>query len=125
MKMLAATGRPILADLGAGGEEEARIRNAIAAAAPSSKRVSVWNGSFANFASSIAASRLYVGYDSSGQHAAAVFGIPRLTIFAGYPNERFLARWRPDGPGPSHAIQTSSPGDALRAVQASLNALLL
>ena len=125
MKILAATGRPILADLGAGGEEEARVRNAIAAAAPSSKRVSVWNGSFANFASSIAASRLYVGYDSSGQHAAAVFGIPRLTIFAGYPNERFLARWRPDGPGPSHAIQTSSPGDALRAVQASLNALLL
>lgn len=124
MRLLAATGRPILADLGAGGEEEARVREAIAAAALSSARISVWNGSFANFASSIAASSLYVGYDSSGQHAAAAFGIPRITVFAGFPQERFLARWRPDGLGPSRAILATNADQTLEAVQQALAELL-
>ena len=122
---LAATGRPILADLGAGGEEESRVRKAIAAAAPSSRRrIDVYKGSFASFAASIAASTLYVGYDSSGQHAAAVFGIPRLTVFAGYPNERFLARWRPDGKGQSHTVLATAPGPAIAAFNAALAALI-
>ena len=120
---LAATGRPVLVDLGAGGEEEARVRRAIAAV-PSSGNISVWNGSFANFASSISAASLYVGYDSSGQHAAAVFGIPRLTVFAGYPNERFLARWRPDGKGQSHTVLATAPGPAIAAFNAALAALI-
>ena len=123
LQALTATGQPILADLGAGGEEETRVRKAIAAA-PSSGPVNVWNGRFANFASSLATSALYVGYDSSGQHAAAVFGIPRITIFAGFPNERFWARWQPDGRGPSHAIRATSPDDTLAQVRAALAALI-
>ena len=124
LRVLTATGRPILADLGAGGEEEARVRKAIAADVSSSGRINVWKGSFANFASSIAASSLYLGYDSSGQHAAAVFGIPRITVFAGFPNERFFARWQPEGRGPSHAIRASNAEDTLEKVRASLAALL-
>ncbi len=123
-RVLTATGRPILADLGAGGEEEARVRKAIAAHAPSSGCINVWKGSFANFASSIAASSLYIGYDSSGQHAAAVFGIPRITVFAGFPNERFFARWQPVGRGPSHAIRATNAEDTLGKVRASLAQLL-
>jgi len=124
MQCLAAAGRPVLADLGAGGEEEARVQQAITNATLSSKCVNVWKGSFANFASSIAASRLYVGYDSSGQHAAAVFGIPRITIFAGFPNERFLARWQPDGPGASRAIKATNPDETMAQVRAGLTGLL-
>ena len=124
MRLLAATGRPVLIDLGAGGEEESRVYKAIAAATPSSRRrINVFKGSFASFASSIATSALYVGYDSSGQHAAAVFGIPRITVFAGYPNERFLARWRPDGKGPSQTVLATTTGETLTALRAALAAL--
>lgn len=124
MSCLAGTGRPILADLGAGGEEESRVRKAIAAAAPSSRhRIDVYKGSFASFVSSIATSTLYVGYDSSGQHAAAVFGIPRITVFAGYPNERFLARWHPDGKGPSYTLLATASEPTVTAVTAALAAL--
>jgi len=44
-----------------------------------------WDGSFAGFASIIAASRLYVGYDSAGQHIAAAAGVPLVSVFAGFP----------------------------------------
>ncbi len=123
MRALVATGRPILADLGAGGEEETRVRKALAAATLSSERF-IWNGSFANFASSIAASALYVGYDSSGQHAAAAFGISGITVFAGFPNERFFDRWQPAGRGASHAIRAADAGTALAGLRASLAQLL-
>lgn len=123
IKVLTDTGRPILVDLGAGGEEEERVRKAIEANQPSSGLVNVWKGSFAAFASSIAASDLYVGYDSSGQHAAAAFGVPRLTLFAGFPNERFLARWQPVGSGTSLAIRAGQP-DAIAPARAAIRQLL-
>lgn len=62
-------------------------------------RIRMFQGSFAAFAGIIARSRLYVGYDSAGQHAAAACGVPLLTVFAGAPCPRFRARWRPTGPG--------------------------
>jgi hypothetical protein len=43
----------------------------------------------------IAASDLYVGYDSALQHVAAALGVPAIDVFAGAPNERFARRWRP------------------------------
>ena len=39
-------------------------------------KAAFWEGSFAGFAAIIAASRLYVGYDSAGQHVAAACGVP-------------------------------------------------
>jgi ADP-heptose:LPS heptosyltransferase len=57
----------------------------------------VWAGSFAGFAERIAASHLYIGYDSAGQHVAAACGVPLISIFAGYPVERMFYRWRPVG----------------------------
>lgn len=118
LRLLISLDRPLLIDLGPGGEEEARVRQALARAGDtlSSEHVHVWRGSFASFASSIATSSLYVGYDSSGQHAAAAFGIPRITIFSGFPNERFLARWQPDGRGVSYAIRATNPQETLDAV---------
>lgn len=92
---LAAAGRPVVVDLGAGGEEEDRVRAAVSQLPGAlAHRVKLFSGSFARFAATVAESSFYVGYDSSGQHAAAAAGTPRATVFAGYASERFLARWR-------------------------------
>ncbi|MCC6536485.1 MAG: hypothetical protein IT162_02985 [Bryobacterales bacterium] len=95
LSSLAAAKRPVVVDLGAGGEEEQRVRAAVSRL-PGARahRVKLYSGSFARFAATIAEASFYVGYDSSGQHAAAASGTPRATVFAGYANERFLARWR-------------------------------
>ncbi len=115
LERLHATGRSILVDLGAGGEESDRVRRAAAGIT----RVDLFAGSFADFASRIAASGLYIGYDSAGQHAAAAAGVPLIAVFAGYPNERFVDRWRPSGPGPVEIVRTGQ-----QTVSEVLNILL-
>ncbi len=98
IRLLAEKFRSIWIDRGAGGEEARRV-TAAAAASGCSDCVHFWEGSFAGFASVIAQSELYVGYDSAGQHAAAASGTPLISIFAGAPSDRFLQRWSPQGPG--------------------------
>jgi ADP-heptose:LPS heptosyltransferase len=95
LETIAAGGFSILIDKGAGGEESERVERAIDGLA----NIRTWQGAFARFAAQIMRSRFYVGYDSAGQHVAAASGVSLVTIFAGYPNERFLERWRPTGPG--------------------------
>jgi ADP-heptose:LPS heptosyltransferase len=94
LALLAQTGEPLTIDQGAGGEEAQRVERAAAA---SGADVALWRGSFAGFASIIAGSRLYVGYDSAGQHVAAACGVPHISVFAGFPCARMFARWRPNG----------------------------
>jgi len=94
LALLARTGLPLTIDQGAGGEEAERAERAAAAAGV---RVERWSGSFAGFAAIIAGSRLYVGYDSAGEHVAAACGVPLIAIFAGFPCVRMFARWRPAG----------------------------
>jgi ADP-heptose:LPS heptosyltransferase len=94
LALLAQTGETMTIDQGAGGEEADRVERAVA---KSGAAVEIWNGSFAGFASIIASSRLYVGYDSAGQHVAAACGTPLVSIFAGFPCPRMFARWRPAG----------------------------
>ena len=101
---LAQRGLPLIVDAGAGGEEAARVEGAIEA---SGARVEVWRGSFAGFASIIKRSRLYVGYDSAGQHVAAACGVPLVTVFAGAPCPRFEQRWRPFGAGPIEVVRAA------------------
>lgn len=96
LRRLAATGLDLAIDAGAGGEEAQRVMRALER---SGAQATVWNGSFAGFAEIIAASRLYVGYDSAGQHVAAACGVPLISIFAGFPCARMFERWRPIGPG--------------------------
>jgi ADP-heptose:LPS heptosyltransferase len=88
--------RPALVDTGAGGEEGERVRRAVAQAGPG---VEAFTGSFAAFASHVAASGHYVGYDSAGGHVAAACGIPLVCTFAGAVSDRMFARWRPWGKG--------------------------
>jgi hypothetical protein len=113
---LVSRGARVLLDSGAPGTDEAER-----AARYESYGIALWRGSFDAFAGSIARSRIYIGYDSAGQHVAAAAGIPRITVFAGYPNQRFLDRWRPDGPGPS-VIVCDQPG-VLDALWSALDSL--
>ena len=84
---------PVLIDKGAGGEEAERVEKAVAGL----PNIRCWEGAFAPFAAAIAKSRLYVGYDSAGQHVAAACGVPLVSVFAGFPSPRMFSRWRPAG----------------------------
>jgi ADP-heptose:LPS heptosyltransferase len=105
LALLAATGLPLTIDKGAGGEEAARVEEACRR---SGIAATFWEGSFAGFAALIAASRLYVGYDSAGQHVAAAAGVPLISIFAGFPAPRMFDRWRPTTPT-AHVIRVDRP----------------
>jgi ADP-heptose:LPS heptosyltransferase len=102
LRLLAATERPLWIDRGAGGEEAARVEQAVER---SGAEASFWDGSFAGFASYIAGASLYVGYDSAGQHVAAAAGVPLIGVFAGFPVPRMFDRWRPNG----HVIRVDRP----------------
>jgi ADP-heptose:LPS heptosyltransferase len=95
LALLGELGLPMWIDRGAGGDEAERVTRAVER---SGAPAAFWDGSFAGFAGIIAASRLYVGYDSAGQHAAAACGVPLISIFAGFPVRRMFDRWRPAGP---------------------------
>jgi ADP-heptose:LPS heptosyltransferase len=98
--------RPILIDKGAGGEEAERVERAVAKVGGDG--IVMWDGSFAGFAAHVQRSRLYVGYDSAGGHAAAACGIPLISIFAGAASERMFQRWRPTGAGKIEIVRASS-----------------
>lgn len=118
LEILAATGRSILIDTGAGGEEAERVERAVAGL----PNVRCWHGTFAPFAAEIARSKVYVGYDSAGQHVAAACGTPLVTVFAGFPNERFFERWRPKASAQVEVIRADSPDpdEVLAAVRMAL-----
>jgi ADP-heptose:LPS heptosyltransferase len=118
LELLAGTGAPMCIDTGEGGEEAERVQRAVDR---SGVRAAVWSGSFAGFAAIVAGSRLYVGYDSSGQHVAAACGVPLITIFTGYPVPRMFDRWRPVGER-SQVIRLDDP-DPLAALERVREAL--
>jgi ADP-heptose:LPS heptosyltransferase len=122
LRLLAATGLPIVLDKGGSDEEAARVERA---AEHSGAPVSFWEGSFAGFASVVAGSRLYVGYDSAGQHVAAACGVPLISVFAGFPAQRMFERWRPVGPN-CHVIRVDQPDveETLAQVQQALARIL-
>jgi ADP-heptose:LPS heptosyltransferase len=118
IRMLAATGAQVVIDEGAGGEERERVRR-LAHTMPSIQTLS---GAYAPFARTISRAKLYVGYDSAGQHVAAACGVPLISIFAGYPSDRMFARWRPVGPGKITVIKVDrrDPSCGLGRVAGSL-----
>jgi ADP-heptose:LPS heptosyltransferase len=122
LRMLAATGLPIVLDKGGSNEEAVRVERA---AESSGAPVSFWEGSFAGFAAIIASSSLYVGYDSAGQHVAAASGVPLISIFAGFPVPRMFDRWKPVGPQ-CHVIRVDRPDvdETLARIERVLQAVL-
>ncbi|MBA3974695.1 MAG: hypothetical protein C0504_10835 [Candidatus Solibacter sp.] len=108
-----------------GSEEEARVRAAVEAAGEQGKRIGIHTGSFASFAAMIAASSLYFGYDSAGQHVAAAMGVPVVSVFKGFANQRMLARWTPHGPGPVTVLRADRFQDSSSLLDAAVKALTL
>jgi ADP-heptose:LPS heptosyltransferase len=120
LALLAAGGAVLEIDKGAGGEEAARVERAVER---SGVKAEFWEGSFAGFAAIIAASRLYVGYDSAGQHVAAACGVPLVSIFAGFPAPRMFHRWRPTGEGATVIrVDRPNPLETLERVRAAIAA---
>jgi ADP-heptose:LPS heptosyltransferase len=123
LEILAATGKRIVIDEGAGGDERDRVRR-LSARFPA---LVTWSGAYAPFADTISRAQLYAGYDSAGQHVAAACGVPLLSIFAGYASERMFERWRPSGPGPVKTIKAGGldPAAVVEQVRRELQNLTL
>jgi ADP-heptose:LPS heptosyltransferase len=104
-------------DRGAGGEEARRVTAAVESSGVAN-RVRFWEGSFAGFASLVAQSDLYVGYDSAGQHAASAAGTRLITVFAGAFTGRFRSRWEPYGAGVMSVIRADAldPAECFQAL---------
>jgi ADP-heptose:LPS heptosyltransferase len=88
-----------------GGGERERLRCDVLA----------WQGGVGAFSSLIAASDLYVGYDSAFQHVAAALGVPVIDIFADLGNPLFVSRWEPYARGPVKTVKTGPPHENLLA----------
>jgi len=120
LALLGESGACLTVDTGAGGEEAERVRRAVER---SGVRAALWEGSFAGIAARIAASRLYVGYDSAGQHVAAACGVPLISVFAGFPAPRMFARWRPVGERATVLrVDRPDPEETIRRVREALQA---
>jgi hypothetical protein len=91
LRALSDTGASVLVDKGGSAEERERVERALLPG------MRTHDGAFAPFASQIATSKLFVGYDSAGGHVASACGVPLISIAKGFVSERMAARWRPTG----------------------------
>lgn len=119
LKALVKKGRPILLDRGAGGEEGKRADELQSQL--DSPLLTLHTGSYASFASHIAQSRLYAGYDSAGQHVASAAAVPLISIFGGHVCDRMMHRWSPTGPQSKIVLFDGSNHCAVR--EAALKAI--
>jgi hypothetical protein len=109
---LAARGRRVLVDRGAGEEETSRVDRAAAGL----EQVTMYDGDYAPFAARIMKAKLYIGYDSAGQHVASAAGVPLISVFRGFASERMLQRWTPAGHQDIAVIPVRGNEDPLAAV---------
>ncbi|MCC6263379.1 MAG: hypothetical protein IT169_07370 [Bryobacterales bacterium] len=127
LRLLTGTGRRVWVDCGAGDAEADAVRRAVAESGIPAGRIETLSGSFANFCRVIRQASLYVGYDSAGQHAAAAMGVPAITLFKGYPNERMYDRWQPCGAAQSKVMRiapSAVEAEVLDDVRTALQAIL-
>ena len=136
LQLLLLHGYAVVLDQGAGEDEltrTARLVQEIEVSGASVARIegdvrsiadlNVWRGSLSGFAGLIAASDLYVGYDSAGGHLAAALGVPGIDIFAGASSARMVERWHPWGLRPGGVIAVDArqtPEQVLNAVRERL-----
>lgn len=88
------------------GEIEASAAEATerAAAERGFAELELFEGPLSGFAGVIAASDLFVGYDSAAGHIAAALGVPGTDVFRGAVSERMLQRWSPWGKRPGQVV---------------------
>ena len=85
--------------------------------APLCPNLLIWQGELGAFCGLIAASDLYIGYDSAGQHIAAALGTPAIDMFADRTYPQMAKRWRPTGPGIVQIVE-AAPGESENDLQA-------
>jgi hypothetical protein len=122
LRGLVERGLSVMLDTGAGGEEAQRAE----ALARRVRGVETFRGPYAPFAEMISRAKLYVGYDSAGQHVAAACGVPLVSVFAGYASDRMFERWKPWGPGPREIVKVTArqPNEILARTMAAVDRLL-
>ena len=136
LSLLRSRGYAVVLDQGAGKEELLRTSNLIDSIRETGASISrlgdtagpiadlnAWRGSLSGFAGYIAASDLYVGYDSAGGHLAAALGVPGIDIFAGAASPSMIEHWTPWGKAPASVIAVrpgQTPEEVLAAVQEQL-----
>jgi hypothetical protein len=110
--------RRITLDVGPTAGEVARAKRA----ADGLPHVTLYQGDYAPFAAMITRSRLYIGYDSAGQHVAAAAGTPLVSVFAGYASERMFQRWRPTGQGRTEVIGVPAAENSKSILERTISA---
>lgn len=134
VRSLLAEGGAVIVDKGV-GEEVARVGSILstlgqegvrgleltAGALPpietlARSRLLVYQGAAGPFADLIAASDLYVGYDSAFQHIAAALSVPVIDIFVDAPNDVFRRRWRPHSQAAVTVVEAAARADGGEAL---------
>ena len=72
-------------------------------------RLLLFQGPVAEFGALLGQCRIYVGYDSLGQHLAGALNLDLVTVFGGHASPLFVRRWRPGGRGRVRLVE-SGPG---------------
>ena len=72
-------------------------------------RLVLFQGPVDEFGALLEQCRIYVGYDSLGQHLAGALNLDLVTVFGGHASPLFARRWRPGGSGRIRVIE-SGPG---------------
>lgn len=95
----------VVVDKGFGQAEGAAVEATAAAARNEGlTEIEVYEGPLSGFAGVIAASDLFVGYDSAAGHIAAALGVPGIDVFRGAVSERMMQRWSPWGKHPAQVV---------------------
>jgi hypothetical protein len=71
----------------------------------------VHQGGLRSLLALVAASDLYVGYDSAFQHVAAAVAVPVIDVFVNPPNALFAQRWRPYSRAPVRVVGATTAND--------------
>ncbi|HEY8520955.1 MAG TPA: hypothetical protein VIN61_12805 [Gammaproteobacteria bacterium] len=85
--------------------------------------VVTWQADVGAFLAAVACADAYVGYDSAGQHIAAAFGVPTLSLFLESAGRKHALRWAPRGEGPVRILRGVRPVDAGRFLNDACKAL--
>lgn len=71
-------------------------------------RLVLFQGPVDEFGALLEQCRIYLGYDSLGQHLAGALNLDLVTVFGGHASPLFARRWRPGGSGRIRVIESGS-----------------
>jgi ADP-heptose:LPS heptosyltransferase len=107
----------VILDKGAGEAEGSAVEATMAAARNEGlAEIEVFAGPLSGFAGVIAASDLFVGYDSAAGHIAAALGVPGIDVFRGAVSERMRQRWSPWGRHPANIVAVAGNESAVETL---------